>query len=250
MTEELKTPIVEDDNTESFEDDKENDNSTDSSSETTEEENAETTDGDDNQSEDDKKPFHEHPRWKERDEEWKTRFNDQETRHQEDLKKIREDFAPKAADATPTAIPSWFGGDDEQWKAYQADRSKDLEEAATKARESLTKEKEGEDGRIKEANDFFKSELESIQSDKDLNPGGAKVDPNKLLKAAMDNDLVDSKGRWNYRAAYKLMGNKAPTTDKVALKKLAAATNSSGNAEEKNTTFKTGDDFKGQNRPW
>src|SRR3990167_3926629 len=83
-------------------------------------------------------PFHEHPRWKDREEEWNNRFNQQETRHAEELKTaiegIRSEFAGARKDnANATKIPSWFGGNQEQWDAYRTDRDAELRQAGEDA---------------------------------------------------------------------------------------------------------------------
>ena len=201
------------------------------------------------------KPFHEHPRWKQREDEWKKRFNDQEVRTQEELQKMRDEFAPKKADeaAKLPPIAEWFGGDEDQWAKYLADRKAELDAAVA----PFKQEKEqavAEEKAVKEATDFFHSEVSAIESDTDINPTGGKIDPNKLLKVTMDNDLVDSKGRWNYRAGFRLMQNQTPTVpkhDKDARKGLASATASEKKADTNSPAFKTSADFtKAKNRPW
>ena len=132
-------------------------------------------------------PFHEHPRWKEREDGWNKRFNDQETRHQEDLKKIREEFSDKRqANAENTEIPSWFGGTKEQWEQFRAHEDQKLQDAEERAVKRVKGEQEQMSKLEKEATDFFRSELSAIESDKELNPSGGKIDPNKLLKIASD----------------------------------------------------------------
>lgn len=244
-----------------FDFEEEKDNSTDSpSDETTTEENP-SPDGDENNQDDpDKdKPFHEHPRWKQREDEWQKRFNDSEARHQEDLRKIREEFANARKDnAQQTQIPSWFGGTQEQWDAYRADRDAELHASEDRLLERIKGEKSAEDKAVTEANEYFKSEIAAIESDKTLNPTGSKVDPNKLLKIVLDNELIDSKGRWNYKAGWKILqsqsrGSQTTTTEQKSnqdRKKIAAATTTeSKTAETKPAPFKTSKDFR-QNRPW
>jgi len=236
----------------------EKENSTDSPSEETkheEEENKGDEEGNKKPDEDpDKdKPFHEHPRWTQRESEWTKRFNEQETRHQEDLQKIREEFSgARKENANNTEIPSWFGGDQDQWNAYRADRDKELKEAADMAIKNLSKAKEDEDKAVKDATEYMQKQIEALESDKSINPTGSKIDPNKLLKYVLDNDLVDSQGRWNYRAGFKAMKaeSKAPIVETKQRKEIAAATGTEARGEEKPTNYKTGADFKGAKRPW
>jgi len=240
--------------------DKENENSS-SSSEGQENNGANSDSSADDQKKDDEKGtgekdagFLDHPRWKEREEDWKKRFNDQETRHQNDIKAIREEFGGKReANAEQTKIPSWFGGTQEQWDAYRADRDTEIKAAEERAIERIKGEKSSEEKAVKEATEYMQSEISAIETDKELNPDGSKVDPNKLLKFVLDNDLVDSKGRWNYRAGFRLMKANGGTTtqnNNGDRKKIAGATTSESKAESKPQAFKTSADFKGNKRPW
>ena len=225
-----------------------------------------SSEGESTQSDDKDIPFHEHPRWKQREDEWNERFNSQETRHQEELTKaldgIRAEFSGKREEnAAQSKIPSWFGGTQEQWDAYRADRDRELKEAGEsavkQARETITKEQGAGDKAVKDATDFFQAEVKAIEGDKALNPTGGKIDEataKKLLQTVLDNELVDSKGRWNYRAGWKILNGApkaaAPTNAANQEKKqIAASTTSEGRAETKPSPYKTSADFK-KSRPW
>lgn len=218
-------------------------------------------DGDGNSQGDDKTPFHEHPRWKERESEWDKRFNDQEVRHQNDLKTIREEFgSARKENADQVKIPVWFGGTQEQWDAYRADRDQELKAAADGAIERLNKDREttvkNEEKAVADATAYLRSEIAAIEQDKTLNPSGAKIDEAKLLKVVLDNQLIDTQQRWNYRAGWKIL-NGAPaaapkpkepvTTEK---KKVAEVINEKGSdGETKPRTYMTHKDFE-RKRPW
>lgn len=235
-----------------FETDTENDNSADSQS-------GEETEGEGNDGQgegdgqhDDKIPFHEHPRWKERENEWNNRFNDQEARHKKDLEDLRKEFSGARKENTEnTEIPPWFGGDQKQWDEYRKYEDDRLSKAEERAVEKLTKAKEAEDKAVKDATDYMESEIKAIEADKDLNPSGSKIDPNKLLKFVLDNELIDSKGRWNYRAGWKFMnaGKPSPKQQIDEKKKIAGATGTDHKGEKKPAPYKTSADFK-KNKPW
>jgi transcriptional regulator with XRE-family HTH domain len=212
-------------------------------------------------------PFHEHPRWKERESEWDKRFNDQEVRHQDDLKAIREEFGTARKDnAEQTKIPVWFGGTQEQWDAYRADRDAELKSAADAAIERLNKDRDTatqtEEKKVAEATNYLRSEIAAIESDKTLNPSGTKIDEAttaKLLKVVLDNQLIDTQQRWNYRAGWKILNGstatpapkpKPPVTTEK--KDVADATiDKGGSGETKTKTYMTGSDFKKPGaRPW
>lgn len=220
---------------------------------------AEQKDGGDN-------GFMDHPRWKERESDWTNRFNAQETRHVEEMTKLREQVeaitkgnAPQktealAVDGLPEKAPEWFGGDDAAWGMYKQHTQSIVNTAVQQALQQVTQKTEGEKKAIEEATNFFNGEVAAIESDKTLNPTGAKVDRNKLLKTAMDNDLVDSKGRWNYKAAFKMMKPSDVFRAKEALdekKQIANATTSENRGESKESGYVTSEDFsKPGARPW
>lgn len=224
-----------------------------------------SSDGENSQS-DDKTPFHEHPRWKQREEEWNTRFNEQETRHQTELTtaitSIREEFkGARENNAQQTKIPAWFGGTQEQWDAYRADRDAELaqaeERATERAKKDLGSEKDIQEKAVKEATDFLRSEITAIEADKTLNPTGAKIDAEKLFKTVFDNQLVDTQGRWNYRAGFRLMQGSTtvltpkPKPNTAEKKEIAAASSGDtrGGDGNKDSAIATSETFK-KSRPW
>lgn len=228
-------------------------------------EDTQSSEGDNTQSEEET-PFHEHPRWKQREDEWNTRFNDQEKRHQDDLKAIREEFGTaRKENAQNTKIPAWFGGTQEQWDAYRADRDAELTQAEERAekrvREALKTEQGAEGKAVAEATDFMRAEMKAIEADKNLNPTGAKIDQataEKLLKTVLDNELIDTKGRWNYRAGWRLMnGTQAaapapkPKPNTAEKKEIAAAStsNTRGGDNKNAPAVATSETFK-KDRPW
>ena len=71
------------------------------------------------------------------------------------------------------------------------------------------------------------------------------------MKYALDNKLVNSDtGKWNYRAAFKLLKAEDIFKAKDTLKerkKIAGATTSDKGGETKTPEYKTNQDFKGRN---
>lgn len=247
--------------------DKEKDNSSDSSKgEKTDTNSTASSEQDKNKTDKEKggeENFADHPRWKEREDDWTKRFNDQEKRHVDELAKLREDVDTKIAGVKTEktesiAVPGWFGGDEDAWKEYLGFLEKQNEGILTKAEERalsrITAKQTEEQKAIDAATTYFNESVTAIESDKTINPDGTKVDRNKLLKFTLDNDLVDSKGRWNYRAAFQLMkagvsSAKNDSTDEK--KKIAAATTSENRPEEKKSGITTSADFaKPGARPW
>lgn len=235
--------------------------------ETTTDEQTQTPDGEQAQEEnkdaggeEDDRGFADHPRWKQREDDWKKRFNEQESRHVEEIAKLRTELEEKfntikPKDETPVEVPEWFGGDEEQWTQFQEWNKSLIEQAREQGRNEVKQEVDQktteEQKAIQEATDYMNSEIEAIESDKTLNPTGAKIDKNKLLKIVLDNDLVDTQGRWNYKAGYRLLQNQGVSSNLNDKKKIAAATTSDKKPESQGGNFMTSDDFQNPSkRPW
>lgn len=241
-----------------FPEDTENENSADSQSEKTDIAKPQSDEGadekSDNSDEDNKGDagFADHPRWKEREDDWKQRFNEQEKRHLDEMEKLRQEVLGKNE---PTEVPAWFGGDEKAWKAYQQDINSRIRKAKEEARDEALKEfsskSEAEQKKIEEATQYMNSQIDEIEKDKSLNPEGEKIDKNKLLKFVLDNELVDTKGRWNYKAGWKLMKSQKTSKDKKERKSLAGATTNDSHTEDKPRDYTTPEDFQNpNNRPW
>lgn len=198
--------------------------------------------------------FAKHPRWKEREDDWTKRFNEQEVRHLSEIEKLRQDITQKTSqDSRELNVPTWFGGDEQQWKEYQEYNKNLVAQAEENVFNRISAKTEEEQKKIKDATDYFMNQVTEIESDKIINPTGEKVDRNKLLKTALDFDLVDSKGRWNYKAAYLFMKNhsRRDTSNVDEKRKIANATISENHSETKQKDYTTSEDFqKPGARPW
>ena len=212
--------------------------------------------------------FADHPAWKERESDWKKRYNDQESRHTNEVQQLREGMEKSVADAVSSAlkgagisdrvgtdIPEWFGSEDPKvWKAYESHTQQLVQSAVEQALKQVNSKTAEEQKAIDDATKWFQQEVETIETDKALNPEGRKVDRNKLLKVALDNELVDTKGRWNYRAAFRMMKPEDIFHAKQALKdrkQIAGASTDNARADQKTPNFTTSQDFDNpSNRPW
>ncbi len=207
--------------------------------------------------------FAEHPRWKEREDDWKSRYNEQEKRHIDEMTKMRQELDTRFSELTKktsdhsTTVPEWWGGDEKTWQSFlewnQSLLSKAKEEARSEALKEIDTRSASEKKAIDDATAYFQEQVSTLESDKTVNPDGVKIDRNKLLKFVLDNDLVDSKGRWNYRAGYLIMkgGAQSSANDNKDRKDLASATTSERRGESKPSSVTTTADFKKpENRPW
>ena len=172
---------------------------------------------------------------------------------------MREEFEEKygkpSKGETPATIqvPDWFGGDETQFAAF-SEHLKTLTKSAKEEAIAEIKEKgDAEQGAIQEATDYMNTEVSSIETDEALNPDKVKIDRNKLLKFTMDNKLVDTEGKWNYRAAFQLMqaGVKSAKSETIKEKKGIASVTTGGGAPTEKPAHATSEDFEDpSNRPW
>lgn len=176
-------------------------------------------------------PFHEHPRFKELIEEKNTLKTElQELRSfKEQTQPLIERFTPKD-EITP---PAYWGGDADSYKLFLEDQRRLAQEVEDRAVQRIKAEQEGEDKRIREANEWFEKSVSDIEST------GFKVDRNKLLKTAMDFELVDTQGRWNYKAAAEILKRDEKPIDLTEKKQVAASATSEPTPERKPKDYLT-----------
>ena len=200
-------------------------------------------------------PINEHPRWKERDNDWNKRYNEQEERHVNELADIRKEFDGKLT-ARPTSedVPDWFGGDKAAYDLYETEMSKRFQAVEERAFKRFSDTRTAEQKKIDDATAYFDGQVTEIETNKALNPQGLKIDRNKLLKTALDNEIVDTQGRWNYKAAFKMMKPDEVFAAKAALndrKQLANATVEGSQGGSAQPAIPTSQTFANPaNRPW
>lgn len=193
--------------------------------------------------------FATHPRWVERENDWKNRFNEQQQRHVDEIAKLREEINSRF-NQTQEEIPQWFGGDDKSWAAFQEWNKAQIKQVEERTIASLQQKTTAEQKMIDEATEYFNEQVFSLESDRTLNPTGQKIDRNKLMKFVIDNEIVDTKGRWNWKAGFLAMRtHEAPkTTDR---KKIANAIIDNSSVDTTKKAFASSDDFElPSGRPW
>lgn len=214
----------------------------------------ENKDSEENDGEDKLGDFAKHPAWQKREKVWKERYNEQEKKHSDEIAKIWERIGesknPEEEQEAPTEVPDWFGGDEKQWKDFVKYNETLVSKAKEDAKNEILAQKTEEQKKIEEATTYMNEQIAEIEAET-----GDKVDKNRLLKITLENELIDTKGRWNYKAAHKIMRaeqNKSPNdrNKKIESKKeLANATDSKPSSDPAKRNFKTPEDFE-TNRPW
>jgi hypothetical protein len=155
----------------------------------------------------------------------------------------------KPTEAPRVELPSWWGGDEKQWTEFQAHLSTLEEKAAQRAISQFKSEQEQQKSAIESANAWFQSSINDLKS------SGETIDDNtvnRILKKAEEEQLIDSQGRWNYKAAWKLLkaeDTAATPKPNVDEKKQIAGASTAPQTEPEKRSYKTSDDFRGK-KPW
>jgi len=229
--------------------DTENDNSAFSSEETNEIDPTQSSPEDNQEMDtqtDKDEPFHK--RWKKQTDDWKDRFNQQEERHLMEIEKIREEMTQKfqPVEKPSKEIPEWFNGDEALWDKFEQWNENLVSKIQEKKLAEMAKAKESQEKAVEEATNYFYEQVDLLENDPAINPSGSKVDQNKLQKIVLDNELIDSQGRWNWKAGMMILNaqNIAPTHDTTKRKQFADTTMGSKFVDTKPREFKTSKDFE------
>ena len=167
------------------------------------------------ESEEDKLPFHRHPRWIAQ----RKRLEADEAELKE-LREFREKAEPflKEKESTEVKLPDWWAsayGDtpesQEQYRVYLDITKAEREKMKTELKEELRGELTAEETSKKEANDYVLNEVESMKSE------GLKFEEQKLFTFIKDyvgkygpTRLLDAEGNYDMRYCLDLMGQMTP----------------------------------------
>jgi len=159
--------------------------------------------GDDNE----KIPFHKHPRWKRINEE-NQQLKETVAQQEERLKKLEE--KPIKSDESDNKIPDWFinkyGDDQEEWAKYlllkndlKTEIKKEAEEEAKKNQEEVKKKEIEGKKTITKWEEWIDDNLQKMEDD------GKQFDRNELLKIMDEYRPTDSNGNLDFNKAYEIL---------------------------------------------
>jgi len=202
-----------------------------------------------NTQEEDNIPFHEHPRWKKREEEWNNRLEETKAQirseYEEKLNQSLQGFQPKEQ---TVPIPTWFsrlyGNDPEAWNEFESwDKQRQETIKAEAVREYESKQAQ-ETEKVTKANQYIESQITALQSE------GKQFDRNELLKVVNDFRPVTDDGNWDLRKAYDILEmQKAASVNPVksnARKAVASATTSESQPETPKSNVQTNISLRGK----
>lgn len=205
--------------------------------------------GGDSIPDEDKLPFHKHPRWKEREDNHKKELSELETKIRKEFEEKLDTFNPKSPQ--DEQLPEWFkilAGDDEyarkSYALYKSSTAQEQarikEEAKREILDEQRKQAEEEKRASQEANSIVDNQLKELEAE------GKKFDKNKLLKIALDYQPTTSDGLIDLHKAYDIyeLHEKAGAPKADAKKEVASRTSPTPTGDAKPITYKTSLDFQ------
>lgn len=180
-------------------------------------------------------PFHEHPRWKAREEELEN------LRHEViELKTLKEDKKEN------TTIPEWFkelfGENEKAWEKYserESVREQEIEQKIISRQEETRVQSENE---IKYWNKWVDDEIGRLEGE------GKHFDKNKLIKTMLDYRPSDEKGNFDFNAGYKIYEalemKEANPAKSEARKQLADTATKSSRSEPQKKDYMTSNELR------
>ena len=195
------------------------------------------------QEEEDKIPFHKHPRFK--------ALVEEKNQYKEDLEKMREDMESKFSEikesqSKTTEIPSWFtellyGDNEVAWGKYQEHDKETRAEIKRELREEFESEKKEQENSATKWNTWIDNQVDSLKDE------GLKFDKNELMKVMMDYKPSDDAGNLDFKKGYQIMEVlKKKDPEKFKARKEIVDDSGKSKAEPQNKAYFTPEDMRGK----
>lgn len=213
----------------------------------------------------DKLPFHKHPRWiaQRKKEEALERELQEERAWREKYEPVLEKISTSGGDEETELppIPDWFitayGEDEELWALHVENETRLEQEREDRIVARLKAEKEEESSREAQDLQWVEDQLASVRDN--LQEGEPDFDDNALLKVITDFRPSDEDGNLDFRAAYNILQRmKAdgtapapkPKNDSTSDKKNLAAHVTPSASETETEHVASNEDFANGEKPW
>lgn len=194
-------------------------------------------------------PFHQNPRWIERENELKTLREKSEIYEKElaDLKQFKEQSSQKNSD---TKIPEWFstlyGDNAEAWEKYSEHSKNEREQMKREILEAQQQEVVKAQEQEKYWNNWVEGEMIKLETK------GYKFDRNELAQVILKTKPTDNNGNLDFEAGYETyIARKGPAVNpqqSQARKQIADTVTKSSQGEPAKKDYKTSADLR--NRKW
>ncbi len=194
-------------------------------------------------------PFHQHPRWIERENELKElRQRDEErSREMAELKSFKEELY-KSNDSIE--VPEWFGGgvntpeNKIAWQKYLAHEEQKAIEIEQRLIEKQEQQKIQQETETKYWSKWVDEGIDKLIKEDNFNPS----ERNELIKTMLKYRPTDEEGNFDFKAGleiYRTMNKENPAHSN-ARKQLADETTKSSRGDKKEKDYKTSNDLRGK----
>lgn len=194
-------------------------------------------------------PFHQHPRWKAREQEWQEKFETMKRTYDEELGKVKQSidsFKPQTAEAIPEWYKYYYGEDAKGYELYKQFHNSEKERIKQEALEEIRKAELQEQETTQKWNNWIEDQIKSLEDN------GKKFDRNKLLKQMEDYPIYGKDGLYDFNKSYELYEKFNPSNDSSkseARKEIANNTTSGSKGEPKQRDYVTAREVRGRGFP-
>lgn len=183
-------------------------------------------------------PFHEHPRWKQREEELRT-LREENARILAEFETIKK--TPKSSN-----VPDWFGGDEVAWQKYLDHESVKAKEIEDRVLARQDEERNKQKAEAEKWDHWVTDEVTKLQTK------GLKFERNELLQVMLDYKPSDENGLLDFQKGYQILEalkfkDVDPARSK-ARKEIADITSRSKGSEKPTKDYLTPADLR--NKSW
>ena len=191
--------------------------------------------------EEEKIPFHKHPRFK--------ALVDEKNQYKEELDKFKENMESKFSEikesqSKTTNIPGWFtelyGENEAAWVKYQEYDKQTRDEIKQEIRDEFQKEQKEKDELSSKWNSWIDEQVDSLKED------GKKFEKNELIKVMMDYKPSDDKGNLDFKKGYEIMELLKKNPEKAEARKKLVDESGKSKSEPEAKKWFTPDDLKGK----
>jgi len=201
------------------------------------------------QEEEDKIPFHKHPRFK--------ALVEEKNRYKTELDKLREDVESKFSEIKDshseikTDIPDWFtelyGENETAWKKYQTYDKKTRDDLKAEIKAEFESTRKLQEDSVKKQDSWIDGQITSLKED------GVQFDKNELMKVMYDNsqpgslyNVFDKDGNLDFKKGIEIMSLlKKKDPEKSKARKEIADDSGSKKVEPTSKQWLTPEDLKG-----
>lgn len=194
-------------------------------------------------------PFHEHPRWKQREEE----LNNLRATVEDNAKVIAElnDFKSKSSNKSESAIPGWFvelyGENQVAWEKYSEHDKGVREEIKREVLQAQAEERQRSEQELKHWDKWVSDEISKLANDPEIKFDTTKR--NDLIKVMLEYRPTDENNNFDFKAGHKIwqaLQVKEVSPEKSQARKRLGDITTKSSSSETTKDLLTSNDLRGK----